>query len=42
MLRADRGLTLATAVTLFLVLVFYSVFVLDLRIVPWAPRAEEA
>jgi multidrug efflux pump subunit AcrB len=29
------GLTLATAVTLFLVPVFYSVFVLDLRIVKW-------
>jgi len=30
------GLTLATAVTLFLVPVFYAVFVLDLRIVRWA------
>jgi multidrug efflux pump len=29
------GLTLATAVTLFLVPVFYSIFVLDLRIVKW-------
>ena len=29
------GLTLATAVTLFLVPVFYAVFVLDLRIVRW-------
>jgi multidrug efflux pump subunit AcrB len=29
------GLTLATAVTLFLVPVFYSVFVLDLKIVQW-------
>jgi multidrug efflux pump subunit AcrB len=29
------GLTLATAVTLFLVPVFYAVFVLDLRIVQW-------
>jgi multidrug efflux pump subunit AcrB len=29
------GLTLATAVTLFLVPVFYSVFVLDLKIVKW-------
>jgi multidrug efflux pump subunit AcrB len=30
------GLTLATAVTLFLVPVFYAVFVLDLKIVRWA------
>jgi hypothetical protein len=28
-------LTLATAVTLFLVPIFYAVFVLDLRIVRW-------
>jgi multidrug efflux pump subunit AcrB len=31
------GLTLATAVTLFLVPVFYSVFVLDLKVVAWGP-----
>jgi multidrug efflux pump subunit AcrB len=30
------GLTIATAVTLFLVPVFYAVFVFDLRIVPWS------
>ena len=30
------GLTLATAVTLFLVPVFYAVFVFDLKIVPWS------
>jgi len=37
------GLTLATAVTLFLVPVFYAVFVSDLRIVPWtaAPVIDE-
>ena len=29
------GLTLATAVTLFLVPVFYAVFVFDLKVVPW-------
>jgi multidrug efflux pump subunit AcrB len=36
------GLTLATAVTLFLVPVFYAVFVLDLRIVQWTtvPQGE--
>ncbi|MGE5833359.1 MAG: efflux RND transporter permease subunit, partial [Acidobacteriota bacterium] len=33
------GLTLATAVTLFLIPVFYSVFVLDLKIVRWESRA---
>jgi multidrug efflux pump len=33
------GLTLATAVTLFLVPVFYSVFVLDLKIVKWESRS---
>ena len=32
------GLTLATAVTLFLVPVIYSVFVLDLKIVRWERR----
>jgi multidrug efflux pump len=31
------GLTLATAVTLFIVPVFYSVFVLDLKVVAWDP-----
>jgi multidrug efflux pump len=30
------GLTLATAVTLFLVPVFYAVFVFDLKVVPWS------
>jgi len=37
------GLTLATAVTLFLVPVFYAVFVLDLKIVRWesGPPAPE-
>jgi multidrug efflux pump subunit AcrB len=33
------GLTVATAVTLFLIPVFYSVFVLDLKIVRWESRA---
>jgi multidrug efflux pump subunit AcrB len=32
------GLTLATAVTLFLVPVFYAVFVLDLKVVRWEER----
>jgi multidrug efflux pump subunit AcrB len=35
------GLTLATAVTLFLVPVFYSVFVLDLKIVKWTTVIEQ-
>ena len=30
------GLTLATAVTLFLVPVFYAVFVFDLKVIPWS------
>ena len=34
------GLTLATAVTLFLVPVFYSVFVLDLKVVRWDENTE--
>jgi multidrug efflux pump subunit AcrB len=34
------GLTLATAVTLFIVPVFYSVFVLDLKVVAWDPPSE--
>jgi len=34
------GLTLATAVTLFLVPVFYSVFVLDLKVVRWDEKKE--
>jgi multidrug efflux pump subunit AcrB len=33
------GLTVATAITLFLIPVFYSVFVLDLKIVRWESRA---
>ncbi len=33
------GLTLATGVTLFLVPVFYSVFVLDLKVVRWEARS---
>jgi multidrug efflux pump len=36
------GLTLATAVTLFLVPVIYSVFVLDLKIVRWESRPASA
>ena len=36
------GLTLATAVTLFLVPVFYATFVLDLRIVQWTTAPETA
>jgi multidrug efflux pump subunit AcrB len=35
------GLTLATAVTLFLVPVFYAVFVLDLKVVPWSQPDED-
>ena len=35
------GLTLATAVTLFLVPVFYAVFVIDLRVVPWSQPRED-
>ena len=36
------GLTLATAVTLFLVPVLYATFVLDLRIVQWTTAPETA
>ena len=36
LLCADWRPELATAVTLFLVPVFYSVFVLDLKLVPWS------
>jgi multidrug efflux pump subunit AcrB len=36
------GLTVATAVTLFLVPVFYAVFVLDLRIVQWAAAPDQS
>ena len=35
------GLTLATAVTLFLVPVFYAVFVFDLKVIPWS-RSDRA
>ena len=35
------GLTLATAVTLFLVPVFYAVFVFDLKVVPWSRPDED-
>jgi hypothetical protein len=35
MLCASRRLTLATAVTLFIVPVLYSIFVLDMKIIRW-------
>jgi hypothetical protein len=34
-LRADRGLTLAMAITLLIVPVLYTIFVLDLRWIRW-------
>ena len=36
------GLTVATTVTLFIVPVFYSIFVLDLKIIRWEERGQVA
>ena len=36
------GLTLATTVTLFIVPVFYSIFVLDLKIIRWEETVAKA
>ncbi len=41
LLCADCGLTVATFITLLMVPVLYSIFVLDLKILTWEEKKEE-